>query len=99
DWLVKNNNSSPSKIVLMGGSAGTFLVGNAINQRPDLFAAGIYLAGLPDLATHTDAAGAREGNKTTGPKTTPQGLLSNYQQSALYHIPEGKQLPGMLIIH
>ncbi|HUM66451.1 MAG TPA: prolyl oligopeptidase family serine peptidase, partial [Chitinophagaceae bacterium] len=99
EWLVKNKYSSPSKIVLMGGSAGTFLVGNAMNQRPELFAAGIYLAGLPDLATHTDAAGAREGNKTTGPKNTPEGFLSNYQQSALYHIPEGRNLPGILIIH
>ena len=99
EWLVKNKYSSPSKIVLMGGSAGTFLVGNAMNQRPELFAAGIYLAGLPDLATHTDAAGAREGNKTTGPKNTAEGFLSNYQQSALYHIPEGKDLPAMLIIH
>lgn len=99
DWLVRNNYSSSSKIVVMGGSAGSFLVGNAINQRPDLFAAGIYLAGLPDLATHTNAASAREGNKSTGPKDNPEGFLSNYQQSALYHIPIGKSLPGMLIIH
>ncbi len=99
EWLVKNNYSSTSRIVLMGSSAGSFLVGNAINQRPDLFAAGIYLAGLPDLATHTDAAGAREGNKTTGPKHIQEGFLSNYEQSALYHIPTGKSLPGMLIVH
>lgn len=99
DWLVKNNYSSSSKIVVMGSSAGSFLVGNAVNQRPDLFAAGIYLAGLPDLATHTDAAGAREGNKTTGPKNTQDGFLSNYEQSALYHIPADKSLPGMLIVH
>lgn len=99
DWLVKNQYSTPSKIMVMGASAGSILVGNAINQRPDLFAGGIFLVGLPDLATNTDAAGARDGNKSIGPKDTPEGFLSNYQHSAYYHIPEGKPLPAMLIIH
>lgn len=97
-WLVKHNYTSPAKLLLMGGSAGTFLVGNAINQRPDLFAGGIYLAGLPDLATHTDAAGGRE-EKSVGPKNTKEGFKSNYDLSALYHIPQGKELPSMLIVH
>ncbi len=99
DWLVKSHYSSASKILVMGASAGSFLVGNAINQRPDLFAGGIYLVGLPDLATNTDAAGARDGNKSIGNKATPEGFLSNYQQSAYYHIPRGEALPAMLIVH
>ena len=99
EWLVKKDYSSPSKILVMGGSAGSFLVGNPINQRPDLFAGGIFLAGLPDLATNTDAAGARDGNKSIGPKHTREGFLSNYEQSAYYHIPKGKAIPAMLIIH
>jgi len=97
-WLSKNNYSSPSKVVLMGASAGSFIVGNAINQRPDLFAAGIYMAGLPDMALYTDAAGGRE-EKSIGPKNTEKGFMSNYEMSALYHIPQGKSLPAMLIIH
>lgn len=97
-WLSNNNFSSASKIMLMGASAGSFLVGNAINQRPDLFAGGIYMVGLPDLALHTDAAGGRE-EKSVGPKNTEKGFLSNYEQSALYHIPQGKSLPAMLVIH
>lgn len=99
DWLVSEKLALSSQIVIMGASGGSILVGNAINQRPDLFAGGVYMVGLPDLATYSDAASAREGNKSMGPKSTPEGFLSNYQHSALYHIPEGKELPAFLIIH
>ncbi|GAB2677364.1 prolyl oligopeptidase family serine peptidase [Flavihumibacter cheonanensis] len=98
DFLMTNNYSKPGGIVVMAGSAGSFLVGNSLNQRPDLFAGGIFLAGLPDLALHTDAAGARE-EKSVGPKNTPEGFRSNYEISAIHHIPTGKSLPGLLIVH
>lgn len=99
DWLVSNQYSSPSKIIIMGASAGSILVGNAINQRPDLFAGGVFMVGLPDLVLNEDAASARQGNKSIGPRNTPEGFASNYQHSALYHIPQEKELPAMLIIH
>lgn len=98
DYLVSKKHAKPAGIVVMGGSAGSLLVGNSLNQRPDLFAGGIFLAGLPDLALHTDAAGARE-EKSVGPKNTPDGFRSNYAISAVHHIPSGKSLPGLLIIH
>lgn len=50
------------------------------------------------LGESTDAAGARE-EKSVGPKNTPDGFRSNYAISAVHHIPSGKSLPGLLIIH
>lgn len=98
EYLVKNGYTSADKQFVMGGSAGSFLVGNGINQRPDLFAGGIFQAGLPDLATHRDAAYARErGN--VGDIKTKEGFESVYSLSALYHIPENTKLPAMLVVH
>jgi len=98
EYFVKNNYTSADKQLIMGGSAGSFLVGNAINQRPDLFAGGIFLAGLPDLVTNMDAAGGRE-QKSTGLLTTKEGFDSRYSISAYYHIPQNGELPAMLISH
>jgi len=98
DFFVQHNYTSAEKQLVMGGSAGSFLVGMSINQRPDLFAGGLFLSGLPDIVTYRDAAFARE-SKTVGPIDTKAGFLSSYSISAYYQIPQGKKLPAMLIVH
>jgi len=98
EYFVKNNISSSTKQFIMGASAGSFLVGNSINQRPDLFAGGIFQVGLPDLITHRDAAYARERG-SVGDIATKEGFESMYSLSALYHIPDNKNLPAMLVVH
>ena len=97
-YFVKNSYTSPAKQLIMGGSAGGFLVGMAVNQRPDLFAAGLFISGLPDIVTYRDAAFARE-SKTVGPIDTKAGFQSGYSISAYYQIPQNKKLPAMLIVH
>lgn len=97
EYFVKQEYTTTSKQFVMGGSAGTFLVGMGINQRPDLFAGGIFLAGLPDIATYADAAGARE-QKSVGTLGTKEGFLGAYSVSSYYHIPSTK-LPAMFISH
>lgn len=98
DFFIKNKYTSPAKQLIMGGSAGSFLVGNAINQRPDLFAGGLFLGGLPDLATNQNAAEGRE-QKSTGFLNTKEGFESRYSISSYYHIPPQTKLPAMLIVH
>ncbi|MCU0420693.1 MAG: prolyl oligopeptidase family serine peptidase [Cyclobacteriaceae bacterium] len=98
EYFVDNNYTSADKQFVMGGSAGSFLVGNSINQRPDLFAGGIFQAGLPDLATYRDAAYARECG-SVGDIETKEGFESVYSLSSLYHIPKNTKLPAMLVVH
>ena len=39
DWLIKQNWTSPDRLVIEGGSAGGLLMGAVVNLRPDLFRA------------------------------------------------------------
>ncbi len=97
-YFVKNHYTSPLKQFIMGTSAGSFLVGNAINQRPDLFAGGIFLQGLPDAVLYQNEAAGREQQETV-PLKTKAGFESRYSISSYYHIPDNLKLPAMLIIH
>jgi dipeptidyl aminopeptidase/acylaminoacyl peptidase len=50
-WLKEQPNVDGYKIVVMGGSYGGFMVLSAVTVHPDLWAAGIDVVGISNLAT------------------------------------------------
>ncbi len=98
EYFVKNKYTSADKQAITGTSCGTLNVGLATLQRPDLFSAGVYRVGIPDLVTNKGPSFGR-GQNDFGPLDTEAGFQSRYSLSAYYHIVPDKSAPAMLVIN
>lgn len=49
EYLIKNKYTEPSKLACFGGSAGGVVIGRAITERPELFAAAAIQSGTVNL--------------------------------------------------
>jgi prolyl oligopeptidase len=49
EYLIREQYTTPAKLTINGGSHGGMLVGACVNQRPDLYGAGVNVVGVMDL--------------------------------------------------
>lgn len=97
EYLVKNNYTSAKKIAISGGSAGGILIGRAMTERPDLFAAAIPEVGCMNAV--------RMENSPNGPVNTPEfGTVAKedeckalIEMDAYLHLKEGEKYPATLV--
>jgi prolyl oligopeptidase len=98
DWLVKKGYTSPSRLAIVGASAGGITVGRAMTTRPDLFA--VVVSEVGDLNPMRDEFTA------TGPANVPEfgsvkdksqfdGLL---EMDSFHHVEDGTKYPATLLV-
>jgi len=96
EWLVKNKYTSPQHLAGMGTSAGGILIGRAITERPDLFAAAINNVGVTNMI--------RAENMPTGPANIPEfgaqkdsiECMALYEMDAMHHVRQGVTYPAVI---
>lgn len=99
EYLVQQGYTSPAKLAGRGGSAGGILIGRAITERPDLFAAANIAVGCTDmLRFETTMNGPPNVPEfgTVAEKASFEGLL---EMSTLHHIRDGVKYPAIIFTH
>ena len=96
-WLIGERWTTPSRLALIGGSAGGLTVSNAMIERPDLFAAMVSQSGFHDtLRSETGAAGPANVPEF-GTVATERGLADLLAMSSYARAAEGVAYPAALL--
>ena len=97
EYLIAHHYTRPSKLFGVGVSAGGILIGRAIEERPDLFAAVIADVPIADMLRWETTANG-EGNVTEfGSVKTQEGFEDLYAMSPYAHVRDGVKYPAVMV--
>jgi prolyl oligopeptidase len=97
EYLVKHKYTSPQKLAGTGRSAGGLLIGRAITERPELFAAALILVGLSDPLRLETMQGGPENAPEFGTVTTKEGFHALFEMDPYQHVRRGTAYPAVLL--
>jgi prolyl oligopeptidase len=99
EYLVREKYTSPAKLAGSGGSAGGILIGRAVTERPDLFAAALFQVGCLDMLRFETTTNGVPNIPEFGTVTTPDGFKGLLAMSAYHHVVDGTRYPAVLLTH
>jgi prolyl oligopeptidase len=99
EYLVAQRYTSPQRLGIWGGSAGGLLVGRAMTERPDLFAAVVSSAGVLDTVRAELTANGVPNIAEFGSHQTEAGFRSLLAMSTYHQIRDGTRYPAALFTH
>lgn len=95
-WLVDNKYTSPSKLAGEGTSAGGIVIGGAITQRPDLFAAALVRVGVSNALRFEQTVNVLNVPEF-GSVSTEAGFKALHAMDAYGHVKDGTKYPAVLL--
>lgn len=99
EYLVAQKYTQPAKLGILGGSAGGILVGRAMTERPDLFAAVIPAVGALDMVRMETTANGVPNIPEFGSTRTEAGFQALLAMSTYAHVKPGTPYPAVLLTH
>ncbi|HEY0857390.1 MAG TPA: prolyl oligopeptidase family serine peptidase [Albitalea sp.] len=99
EYLIAQKWTQPSRLSIWGGSAGGILVGRAMTERPDLFAAVVPSVGALDMIRMETTPNGVPNIPEFGTRTTEEGFRSLLAMSTYHHIKDGTKYPAVLLPH
>ncbi|WP_375208097.1 prolyl oligopeptidase family serine peptidase [Hyphococcus sp.] len=97
EYLIAEGITAKEKLAIQGGSNGGLLVGAVINQRPDLFAAGLPAVGVMDMLRFHKFTAGRFWVDDYGDPGKEAHFKNLYAYSPCHNIQGGEDYPAILI--
>jgi prolyl oligopeptidase len=98
EWLVRSRYTSPSKLAIEGLSNGGLLVGAALTQRPDLFAAVSCAYPILDMIRYHKFQGAQWAVHEYGSSEDPRQFPYLHAYSPYHHVKPLTKYPAVIVI-
>ena len=99
EYLVAQGWTKPARLAIWGGSAGGILVGRAMTERPDLFAAVVPDVGSLDLVRAETTPNGIPNIPEFGTRKTEEGFRGLLAMSTYHQIKDGVNYPAVLLPH
>ncbi|MBA4019939.1 MAG: S9 family peptidase [Pirellula sp.] len=99
EYLVKERYTSPAKLAGEGRSAGGILIGRAITERPDLFAAANIAVGCTDMLRFETTMNGPPNIPEFGTVTIEDEYRGLKAMSTIHQIRAGEKYPAIILTH
>jgi prolyl oligopeptidase len=99
EFLIAQKYTQPSKLGILGGSAGGILVGRAMTERPELFSAVIPAVGALDALRWEASANGVPNIPEFGSVKTAAGFKALQAMSTYDHVKPGVAYPAVMLTH
>jgi prolyl oligopeptidase len=99
EFLIERGYTSKELLAGQGGSAGGILIGRAITERPDLFAAAVINVGCLDAIRMETTTNGVPNIQEFGTVTVEDGFKGLYEMSSYAHVVDGVAYPAVLLTH
>lgn len=97
EYLITNQYTSPKNLAVLSGSAGGILIGRAITERPDLFAAAIIEFGSLNMLRSEMRRNGANNIKEFGTIKDPDDFKSLLEMDAYHHLEKDEKYPAVFL--